>query len=409
MIVAVMHSKSNIVVRESTAHQQITFTLQWTIEGFLLHLYDTGTMFNAGITMVELGMNHSQGRWRIGLQPCHVDPEHPGMDGFSLAAYLYLTDTDLESKSFTGQQTFLAGCRISLATGRSMVQIVPPTELLTIRFGSADSSYGAGKLISHRDLTSQLLDDCITVTMDVSLETGAETFHILNREPDQAIYRQQFCNRLADMFSAETNLQSADFTICSSEGQSFSVHRLLLMAFSPVFSAMLTHDSMERQHALCQLDDIDGETVTIFLDYLYGCNMAKVNPDNAEKVLIMADKYAVTDLRSFCELMLSKNLNVENAAKYLACAEQRQLCLLKENAQYLLNTDRTPHSLRPEGRVGNNHSTEETKQTTVPQKPPGEPTKPRNFMLSLVVLLAIVVACLLFGFAFARLLEGITL
>ncbi|XP_055354435.1 speckle-type POZ protein-like [Paramacrobiotus metropolitanus] len=159
-------------------------------------------------------------------------------------------------------------------------------------------------------------------------------------QPDPEIYRQQFCRRLTEMHH-EPDLHPADFVIRSSEGTDFPVHRCILATHSPVFAAMLAHDSTEKKQALCELDDIDGESVDILCDYVYGCELGKVNRDNAEKILITADKYDVADLRAFCERLLASTLTVEKAARYLALAEQRGLGTLMEEALFLLKTHRT--------------------------------------------------------------------
>ncbi|XP_055347425.1 uncharacterized protein LOC129594679 [Paramacrobiotus metropolitanus] len=238
-----MACQSKIVVREHSVHQQVKFTLQWTVEGILLHRYDTAMMLNAGVTMAELGMTDWVGRWRTGLQVCRVDPEHPGVDGYSLAAYLFLTDMDLESRSYTGPHTIRAGCQISVATGKTMRQIVSPTDWLSTRLSNTATSHGRHKVISHRDLFDKLEDDSITVTLDVSVETTVDSFRVRSRPLNHELYRQQFCQRLTDLLHGHPEQHPADFVIRSRDGQNFSVHRFLLMAHSPVFAAMLTHDS----------------------------------------------------------------------------------------------------------------------------------------------------------------------
>ncbi|XP_055347427.1 speckle-type POZ protein-like [Paramacrobiotus metropolitanus] len=220
-----------------------------------------------------------------------------------------------------------------------MTEIGPKATLYTKKFCSSTEPRGGLKIISHRDLLEKIQDDTITVIMDVVVELKSETFRSYTIQPDAEVYRQRFCQRLASVVSGDAAQRTTDFVIRSNDGQDFRVHRCLLMVHSPVFAAMLTHDSEENQDGLCELNDIDGESISILRDYVYGCEMEKINLGNVERVLIMADKYAVEDLRSFCESMLAKNISPENATKYLALAEQRGLETLKMEVQYALNTE----------------------------------------------------------------------
>ncbi|XP_055347461.1 speckle-type POZ protein-like [Paramacrobiotus metropolitanus] len=163
--------------------------------------------------------------------------------------------------------------------------------------------------------------------INVIVEIKSETFRVCTMQPDPNVYRHQFCQRQAGIL-AKVDQHTTDFVIRSSDGQEFPVHRWLLMAHSPVFVAMLSRNTKENQCALCELDDIDGESAAILRDYICGCETGKVNPENAKVIVIMADKYAIADLRLFCELMLARNVTPENATRYLA--EQRELTTLKE-------------------------------------------------------------------------------
>ncbi|XP_055348904.1 speckle-type POZ protein B-like [Paramacrobiotus metropolitanus] len=142
----------------------------------------------------------------------------------------------------------------------------------------------------------------------------------------------KFLQRLIDGYHSQQHKQTADFIIRSRDGTEFHAHRYLLMAQSPVFAAMLTHNSREKQRSRCELKDVDGETVQLLLDYVYGCDTGKITKNNAEKVLIMADKYEMMDLRGHCEQTLADGISVEKAFPYLVLSVQRGLDVLKAAA-----------------------------------------------------------------------------
>ncbi|XP_055339085.1 speckle-type POZ protein-like [Paramacrobiotus metropolitanus] len=288
--------------------------------------------------MEELCVSNCDGRWRIGVRSCRVDPNNASDK--TLAAYLYLTDTNLDSKSYTGPKQFPAGFRISVSTGKSMTEIFSHKDPYTRTFCNGQTAWGSHKIIPHADFSEKIQDDSITIVLDATVEITSETFRVYTLQPHQEVYRQKFCQRLVGMLPGKPAQHSADFVIRSCDGQEFPMHRCLLMAQSPVFAAMLTHNTKEKQRARCEVSDVDGESVAILRDYLYGCETGKINRDNAEKALIMADKYAVADLRCFCELMLTDNVTLENAAKYLELAEQLELDTLKEETVYVLSTGR---------------------------------------------------------------------
>ncbi|XP_055339500.1 protein maternal effect lethal 26-like [Paramacrobiotus metropolitanus] len=142
-----------------------------------------------------------------------------------------------------------------------------------------------------------------------------------------------FVRRQQEWLASEQHRRNADFILRSNDGKKFPAHKFLLMAHSPVFAAMLTHDTKEIQQGQCDLLDTDGQCVEVLLDFLYSCgSMGKITVQNAEKVLVMADKYQIDDLCSSCEVVLAGNVAAEKAMHYLILASRHRLPVLKEAA-----------------------------------------------------------------------------
>lgn len=115
-----------------------------------------------------------------------------------------------------------------------------------------------------------------------------------------------------------------DFVIVSSDAKEFPVHRAILMAHSPVFAAMMSKECKETLEGRCVIADGDSETVELILKYLYSCCVDGIDA-KAEKVVELADKYDVADLKKLCEEKLMGKITVETAAKLIIMSDMRKL------------------------------------------------------------------------------------
>ncbi|XP_055354878.1 speckle-type POZ protein-like [Paramacrobiotus metropolitanus] len=256
----------------------------------------------------------------------------------SLGVFLALTDDDCTR--FTGQQEISAEFDLSVYSGKATSTLLQKGSTKAT-FTKKLTEVGFDKLVLHTQLfdaednSKTLRDDYITITANVLMYTKPnivrlpETANSLKRRQTFAANHLQ---RQANLFASEKHAFATDFILYSNDGQEFRTSRFLLMAHSPVFAAMLTHDLQEKQQSLCKLADVDPECVEILLDFLYGCGVDKITAANAEKALIMADKYQMADLRRACEDVLLDSVNSETAVRYLILAHQRGLDVLKEVA-----------------------------------------------------------------------------
>ncbi|XP_055353510.1 speckle-type POZ protein B-like [Paramacrobiotus metropolitanus] len=213
------------------------------------------------------------------------------------------------------------------------------------------AGYGWRKAISYQQLLDELKDDSVTFTLDVVLYAK----HNLALIPESIISKPfeadgkfllNFTTRQSSLLMSEDQSHSTDFVLHSSDGQEFAVSCNFFAAQSPVFAAMFKHDCKEKKESRCDLVDVDGESLGILLDYVYGCKFSKINVDNAEKVLVMADKYEMLDLRSVCEQILAENIPLDKAAHYFVLAKQRGLDTLKNAVLDVLpgNMERVLHT-----------------------------------------------------------------
>lgn len=96
------------------------------------------------------------------------------------------------------------------------------------------------------------------------------------------------------------------------KGQEFKAHRTVLAARSPVFMAMMQHDTKEKATGIVPIEDIDPSVFTEFLNFLYAGELEDLNSDNALNLYVAADKYEVEELKIICLKYMLQNITVSN-------------------------------------------------------------------------------------------------
>lgn len=87
------------------------------------------------------------------------------------------------------------------------------------------------------------------------------------------------------------NDRHSDFVVKTRDGQEFKVHKAMLAARSPVFSAMLEHDNTEEYTSgFVTIPDVEGDVMKKMLLFMYSGQYTD-DSDLAEDLLIAADKY----------------------------------------------------------------------------------------------------------------------
>jgi speckle-type POZ protein len=106
-------------------------------------------------------------------------------------------------------------------------------------------------------------------------------------------------------------------------GSEFPAHKIVLAARSEVFKAMFQHPTKEKSTNHVEIEDIEPEIFKELLRFIYtGCLTAETMEKMAVKLLVVADKYFLTELKVACERHLIRFMSIEN------CLE---LILLEEN------------------------------------------------------------------------------
>jgi speckle-type POZ protein len=132
------------------------------------------------------------------------------------------------------------------------------------------------------------------------------------------------------MMSHKQQLTDVSFDV---DGESFSAHRLVLAARSPVFRAELYGSMAESKMASITIQEMGASTFRSMLHYMYHGSLpdagkADVSSTMAEyqRLLAAADRYGVERLKKICEDKLCVNsITVDNVVSTLELAE-RHVC-----------------------------------------------------------------------------------
>ncbi|GFP80247.1 BTB/POZ domain-containing protein at4g08455 [Phtheirospermum japonicum] len=106
---------------------------------------------------------------------------------------------------------------------------------------------------------------------------------------------------------------------CSSP--SIPAHRAVLTSRSPVFKAMLENEMEESLSGTIKIGDVSYDALRAFVNYLYTAE-ACLDEHMACDLLVLAEKYQVKHLKTYCEKYLMSKLNWENSLPYYAFAHQ---------------------------------------------------------------------------------------
>ncbi|XP_063537326.1 speckle-type POZ protein B-like isoform X1 [Cydia strobilella] len=111
-----------------------------------------------------------------------------------------------------------------------------------------------------------------------------------------------------------------DFTIKSLDGETFKVHKAMLVAHSEVFKAMLKEDTAESQNNFVTLD-VMKEDLQCILEFIYTGTVSDLENSNWFNLLMYADKYDLKGLRELSEHALAQQLTVDNVLEVLIVAD----------------------------------------------------------------------------------------
>ncbi|CAG5035203.1 unnamed protein product [Parnassius apollo] len=124
----------------------------------------------------------------------------------------------------------------------------------------------------------------------------------------------------------------ADFTIESSDGDKFQVHKVILACQSEVFKAMLKDETAESQNNYVKLIDVCKEDLQCLIEFMYTGTVKELEDSNCINLLILADKYDLKGLKDLAQYELSLQLSTDNVLEILVLADMYNSDSLKFSA-----------------------------------------------------------------------------
>lgn len=140
--------------------------------------------------------------------------------------------------------------------------------------------------------------------------------------------------------------EEADITFLVS-GEAFPAHKMVLIARSPVFKAMLCGSMIENGASTITVKEIEPEVFKALLHFIYTDTFPLDNFDPSKateltrQLLSAADRYGMEKLKVMCEGKLCMTIDVENIIIMLLLADQHQCNMLKQACLHFFATPNT--------------------------------------------------------------------
>lgn len=112
--------------------------------------------------------------------------------------------------------------------------------------------------------------------------------------------------------------------------EKYHAHKLILRTRSPVFDRMFSHHMIETITGVVKIDDIEPAVFYQVLRFIYTNEFETTDNDKIFKILIVADKYDIDDLKSECENILANSLTIENFQRTITFADDLNADRLKK-------------------------------------------------------------------------------
>ncbi|KAJ1288784.1 hypothetical protein BS78_02G114600 [Paspalum vaginatum] len=106
-------------------------------------------------------------------------------------------------------------------------------------------------------------------------------------------------------------------------------HRFILASRSPVFRAMLENEMEESRSGVIKIYDVSYDVLRTFVHYMYTAE-ALLDEQMASDLLVLAEKYEVKQLKTYCEKLLTSKVNNDNAIVHYAFAHRHSAKQLLE-------------------------------------------------------------------------------
>uniref|UniRef100_A0A453LR78 BTB domain-containing protein n=1 Tax=Aegilops tauschii subsp. strangulata TaxID=200361 RepID=A0A453LR78_AEGTS len=193
---------------------------------------------------------------------------------------------------------------------------------------SMHKGHGFGGFMKRVQLeeSEHLQDDSFTVKVDVTIMSEFHT----QETPSILVPPSDLHRHLGVLLSSKAGVD-VKFQV---GGETFSAHRLVLAARSPIFRAEFFGQMREGTTTeAIRIDDMEAPVFNALLTFMYTDALPDMKQEEeyamAQHLLVAADKYNLERLKLICEDKLCNRIDTSSVATILALAEQRQCHELK--------------------------------------------------------------------------------
>ena len=145
-----------------------------------------------------------------------------------------------------------------------------------------------------------------------------------------------------DMAALMNDANIADFNI-KCDGREFFAQKFMLSARSSVFAAMFSHKgTKECETGEVNVTDCEGDTMEMFLRYIYTGTLPEATFEVAEKLVNVAAKYNVQSLIAACTEILTAHMDEENAICVAILGDLYSIEGLKKDALAAITASKKP-------------------------------------------------------------------
>ncbi|CAL8465476.1 g5012 [Coccomyxa elongata] len=200
-----------------------------------------------------------------------------------------------------------------------------------------------------------------TIVIRYTIELVVSTGGALTRQPGSNVPKLPLIQVPSSTLGTELgslleNGEGADVKF-KVDDEELAAHRIILMARSPVFHALLNSEMREGVEGVVTIEDVRGPVFRALLHFVYtDCLPEELEGTNldvamAQHLLVAADRFQLSRLRQICERRLCETVEVDSVATTLSLAEQnhaeelKRVCLefVSRNLQVVMVSEGYQH------------------------------------------------------------------
>uniref|UniRef100_A0A0D9X5K9 BTB domain-containing protein n=1 Tax=Leersia perrieri TaxID=77586 RepID=A0A0D9X5K9_9ORYZ len=219
-------------------------------------------------------------------------------------------------------------------------------ELMTQGAKEASTSqiYGWEKFIERTTLDASpalLLLDRITIVCDIIVLKDGPLVSGVVLPPPTKVPPSALSSDFEKLLESK---EGADITFVV-KGESFPVHKVVLIARSPILKALLCGSMTESGASHITVEEMEPVVFKALLHFIYTDSLMPFDNCDEDKLvphlLRAADRYGMERLKAICEVKLCMNIDVERVITIFVLADQHQCNMLKRACLNFLATPNT--------------------------------------------------------------------